>query len=263
MRYAYGIAIGAILPGVIFMVAAVIKITALGADAVGLDMLWDIYVLWFIASIGLAMLLPLIIYLIRKDIFRQFLIYEAGGFGLFAPLWLMIFTDISGDPWYSIFIEGITDGLIGFSPSGNIEGIDISNLFLIPIFIASVVLGIIFLHPSFITKYGTTGMVSEPKPIKETTESPTTSDEESMDVDMPDVIAPTPTVDSVASLREVLIELNVQEPIINLILNSGIGTTTDLVATSAEQLASISGLDKRAAENLLMAIQKKLWFSDI
>ncbi|TFG30832.1 helix-hairpin-helix domain-containing protein [Candidatus Thorarchaeota archaeon] len=266
MRYAHGIVVGAVLPFIIFMVAAVIKITAIGADATGLEMLWDIYVYWFITSIGLITLLPLIIYFVRKDIFRQFLIYEIGGFGLFAPLWLMLFTDISGDPWYSIFIAGITDGLIGFSPSGAIEGIDVSNLFLIPLLISSTILGLIFLRPSFIKKYGIKEEVSvmkKPLGTAEISKSPESTDEESMEIDMPDVNAPTPTVDSVANLREVLIELDIQEPTINLILNSGIGTTTDLVATSAEQLATISGLDKRAAENLLMAVQRKLWFSGI
>lgn len=260
MRYAYGITIGVTLPGVIFIVAAAIKITAIGADEAGLAILWGIYSLWFVTSIALAILLPLLIYFIRRDIFRQFLIYEAGGFGLFSPIWLLALTDITGHPWYSILLEGIDDGLIGFGPSGAIEGIKIGNIFLVPVLIASVVLGLIFLRPSFIKKYGTTGAIPEIKPTAELVEP---SDEESMDVDMPEVSAPTPTVDSVASLREVLIELDIQEPTINLILNSGIGTTTDLVATSAEQLASVSGLDKRAAENLLMAVQKKLWFSDI
>ena len=260
MRYAHGIMIGATLPGVIFLVAAAIKITGLSADAAGLQTLWGIYSLWFAISIALSILLPLIIYILRRDIFRQFLIFEAGGFGLFGPLWLFFFTDISGDPWYSILYDGIENGLIGFGPSGRIEGITISYQLLIPILFVSIVLGLFFLRPSFIEKYGSTEKIAEPVTVKESTE---TSDEESMDVDMPDVSAPTPTVDSVASLRDVLIELDIQEPTINLILNSGIGTTTDLVATSAEQLAMISKLDKREAENLLLAVQKKLWFSDI
>ncbi len=260
MRYAHGVLIGATLPGVIFLVAAAIKITGFGADAAGLETLWGIYVLWFVISIALSIILPLLIFFLRRDLFRQFLIYEAGGFGLFGPLWLIILTDMTGDPWYSIFIDGIENGLIGFSPSGRIEGITVSSIFLIPVLIASVILGLIFLRPSFIAKYGVAEEVPEHVTAPESTE---TSDGDSMEVDMPDVNPPTPTVDSVASLREVLIELNIAEPAINLILNSGIGTTTDLVATSAEQLASISNLDKRAAENLLLAVQKKLWFSDI
>ncbi len=259
MRYAHGIVIGAALPGVIFMVAAAIKITSIGADAAGLETLWDIYVLWFVTSIALSIILPLFIYFLQRSIFRQFLIFEAGGFGLFGPLWLIFFTDISGDPWYSIFIDGIHDGLIGFSPSGRIEGITVSSTFLIPVLLTSIIVGLIFLRPSFIARYS---LAKEMPELAHKKESETPGDE-SMDIDMPEVTAPTPTVDSVASLREVLIELNLQESAINLILNSGIGTLTDFVATSAEQLAQISNLDKSTTESLLLAVQKKLWFSDI
>jgi len=260
MRYAHGIMIGATLPGVIFLVAAAIKITGLNADAAGLETLWDIYVLWFVASIGMSILLPLIIFFLRRDISRQFLIYEAGGFGLFGPLWLLFFTDISGDPWYSILIDGINNGLIGFGPSGRVEGIAISNTILIPFLFVSIVIGFIFLRPSFILKHGSNEEPPEPITGEASSEA---SDEETLDVDMPDVSAPTPTVDSVTNLREALINLDIQEPTINLILNAGIGTITDLVATSAEQLSSISKLSKHEAENLLMAIQKKQWFSSI
>lgn len=263
MRYAHGIMIGTTLTGVIFVVAAILNIAGLGADAAELEILWSIYVLWFISSVALAILLPLIIYFIRSEIFREFLIYEAGGFGLFSPLWLLILTDIAGDPWYSILNEGIDDGLIGFGPTGRIEGIYIGPLFLVPFFIMSIIFGLVFLRPSFIKKYGIKASISDAKPVKESPGTTESSGEESMEVDMPDVTAPTPTVDSVTSLREILIELDIQEPTINLILNSGIGTITDLVATSAENLAFIARLDKRVAENILIAVQKKLWFSDI
>ena len=260
MRYAHGIIIGATLPGVIFMVAAAIKITGLTADAAGHIILWEIYTLWFVTSIALSLILPLIIFFLRRDVYRQFLIFEAGGFGLFGPLWLFFFTDISGDPWYSILINGINDGLIGFSPSGTVEGIAIGSSILIPFLFASIVFGLIFLRPSFILKHGSNEKATKPTTGEKPSEA---SDEESLDVDMPDVSAPTPTVDSVTNLREALIDLNIQEPTINLILNAGIGTITDLVATSAEQLSAISKLDKHEAENLLIAIQKKQWFSSI
>ena len=80
---------------------------------------------------------------------------------------------------------------------------------------------------------------------------------------MPEVVAPPTTADSVANLRDILIEQGTTDPMINLILNSGIGTTTDLAATSADQLVTLTGMDKRQAEELLMAVQKKVWFSGI
>ena len=260
MRYAHGILIGATLPGVIFTIAAAIKIAGIGADAAAQEALWNIYVIWFLVSIAIVILLPLFIYFIRRSIFRQFLIYEAGGLGLFSPLWLIALTDISGTPWYTIFTDGLDNALIGFDPAGNIQGIAVSNLFLIPVLIVSVILGLIFLRPSFIEKYSSPSDLPE---IKKTKTPPVLTEDESMEVDMPEINAPTPTVDSVASLRDILVEMDIQEPTINLILNSGIGTTIDLVGTSPDQLAAISKLDKRTAESIILAVQKKLWFSDI
>lgn len=260
MRYAHGILIGATLPGVIFLVTAAIRITGIGADQSVIDALWEVYTIWFAASIVLAVLPLLIIFFASRDMFREFLIFEAGGFGVFGPMWIFISNEISGDPWYSILTEGITNGLVGFGPGGNIIGIDISNIFLIPFFVFSVVVGLIFLRPSFIAKYGYTGELPELVELKEDT---VTKEGPPVDTEMPEVHAPKPTADSVASLRDVLMEHGTTDPVINLILNSGIGTTTDLAATSADQLATITGLDKHQAEELLMAVQKKIWFSDI
>ena len=260
MRYAHGILIGAVLPGIIFLVAAAIRITGIGADAAVLTSLWQIYTIWFVASIAIAILPLIIIFLVRRDMFREFLIFETGGFGFFSPIWIFIATDISGDPWYSILFDGITNGLIGPGPGGPIIGIDISNLFLIPFLIFSFVVGVIFLRPSFIVKYGYMGEIPELTELKDATG---TKEEDSIESEMPEVVAPPTTADSVANLRDLLIEHGTTDPMINLILNSGIGTTTDLAATSADQLATLTGMDKRQAEELLMVVQKKVWFSGI
>ena len=260
MRYAHGVLIGAVLPGVIFIVAAAINITGIGADSSILAALWQVYTIWFGVSIALALLPLVIIYIVRRDMFKEFLIFEVGGFALFSPIWLFIATDISGNPWYSILIDGITEGLIGLGPDGTIIGIDISNIFLIPVLSASIIVGVLLLRPSFIAKYGFTGEIPELTELKETT---VTKEIDPPDAEMPEVTAPPPTVDSVAQLRDALIEQGTTDPMINLILNSGIGTINDLAATSADQLSNLTGMDKRQAEALLMAIQKKVWFSDI
>ena len=259
MRYAHGVLIGAVFPGVIFLVAAAINITGIGADAATLASLSQIYKIWFVASIALAIIPLVIIFVARRDMFKEFLIFEAGGFGFFSPIWIFIATDISGDPWYSILFNGITDGLIGPGPGGPIIGIDISNLFLIPFLLTSFIVGVIFLRPSFIAKYGYMGEIPELTELKETTETK----EEGSTEEMPEVAAPPTTADSVAYLRDILIEQGTTDPMINLILNSGIGTTTDLAATSADQLVTLTGMDKHQAEELLMAVQKKVWFSGI
>jgi hypothetical protein len=260
MRYAHGILVGAVIPGVIFLVSAAIQITGIGASAAGIETLREIYTIWFVTSIAIATIPLLIIFLTNREKAREFLIYEAGGFGVFSPIWLFITTEITGDPWHAVLTNGIDDGLVGFGPGGILVGIDISNLVLIPFLAISFIVGLIFLRPSFIAKYGHSGEISELAELKEDTE---TKEESPLATEMPEVEAPATTVDSVAMLREALVENGATDPVINLILNSGIGSITDLTATSADQLATLTGMGKREAEALLMGIQKKEWFSNI
>jgi hypothetical protein len=260
MRYAHGIIFGAIIPGIIFLGAAAIKIAGIGADAPTLAALWDLYVIWFLISVISVISLPIIMYFAKRDFFKEFLFYEAGGLCFFSPFWLFFATEISGESWTYLLLHGITSGLVGPGPSNTIVGIDISNTILVPFLILSIIFGVVILHPSFLAKHIGPRELPELTALKKSTAG---SEDELTETDMPGVIPPTTTVDSVASLREVLIELGTSDPIINLILNSGIGTTTEFVATSPDQLANITGIDRRAAENLLISVQKKLWFSDI
>ncbi|MGY5863909.1 MAG: hypothetical protein RTV41_04860 [Candidatus Thorarchaeota archaeon] len=261
MRYAHGIVTGAILPLIIFFVAAVIKATGIGADAIVLALLWDIYVYWFMVSIGIALIPPIVIYAARREMFREFVIYEAGGFGVFTPTWMILFTDLAGESWTTLFTEGITNGLIAPGLGGSIVGIDVSNLFLVPFFIFSVIAGIFVLRPSFIRKYGH-AEITEITALKEDTES-TVPTEDSIEAEMPDVAPPPASAETIADLKNVLTELGVAEPTVNQILESGIATTTDFVATSADHLVTLTGLDKRKIEDIHMAVQKKAFFGGI
>ena len=262
MRYAYGVFVGAFLPFVIFLGAAIIKILAIP---------WDVYVIWFLISIGIAVLPPILVFAAKRSAIREFLIYEAGGFGLFTPLWLVLFTDLSGDSLFILFTEGIVDGIPTLGPGASIIPMDISNTILIPLLILFILVGIIFLRPSFIKKYGATGEMAALRDLKKSAEPvPTpvsktieTLEEDPIEKEMPEVAPPVANVDTMADLRGLLIELGTPEPTINLIFNSGIATTTDLVATSPDQLASLTGIDKRTAEDLHMAVQKKVWFEGI
>jgi hypothetical protein len=260
MRYAHGIVTGAVFPLIIFFVAAVIKAAGIGADAAVLEILWDIYVLWFLISIGIAIFPPILFYAVRRDMFREFLIFEAGGFGLFS-----LFTDLTGDSWITLFTEGITDGLIAPGLGGEIIGIDISNVFLIPILTLSFIIGIIFLRPSFIQKYGVRDEMPELSALKDdsTPAASELAEEDPIEAEMPDVAPPKASEATVANLRTLLTELGVPEPTIEQILNSGIATTTELVATSADHLVTLTGLDKRTIEDVHIAVQKKVWFGDL
>jgi hypothetical protein len=265
MRYAHGIILGAVLSFVIFLGAAIIKILAIP---------WEVYSLWFFLSIGILVLPPILVYFARKDAVREFLIYEAGGLGLFSPLWLILLTDLSGDSWVVLFTEGIVGGLPAPGPAGPLVQVDISNIILIPILIFCLLTGIIFLRPSFIAKYGVAGEMAELRDLKASAESvtektiepskiPEDIGEDPIEKEMPEVAPPEASADTMADLRGLLTELGTPEPTINLIFNAGIATTTDLVATSPEQLATLTGIDKRTAEDLHMAVQKKVWFGGI
>jgi hypothetical protein len=260
MRYAHGVLIGAVLPGVIFMTTAAIRIAGIGASQSLIDALWNIYTVWFVLSVAIIIIPPIAIFFIRKGLAKEFLIYEAGGFGFFSPLWIFIASEISGDKWYSVLTNGVTDGLIGFGPGGTTIGIDISNTIIVPFFAISFILGLVFLRPSFIAKYGGTGELPE---ITELIEDTATKEVPATDVHVLSIKPPEPTVDSVSDLRDILIEYGTTDAIINLILNSGIGSSSDLAATSADQLAALTGMGKREAEELLMVVQKKIWFGDI
>ncbi len=248
-----------------FLGAAIIKILAIP---------WAVYSVWFFVSILFAILPPILVAAARKDALRELLIYEAGGFGLFSPLWILLFTDLSGDSWVVLLTEGIVGGLPAPGPAGPLVPLDISNVILIPLLILFVVIGIIFLRPSFIAKHGTAGEMTELRDLKEsaeptsapTAELPGPIEEDADDPierEMPEMTPPEANADTMADLRGLLTELGTPEPTINLIFNAGIATTTDLVATSPEQLATVTGIDKRTAEDLHMAVQKKVWFGGI
>ena len=265
MRYAHGIILGAVLSCVIFLGAAIIKILGIS---------WEVYSMWFFVSIVIAILPPILVYLAKKDALREILIYEAGGFGLFSPLWIILFTDLSGDSWIVLLTEGIVGGLPAPGPAGPLVPVDISNVILIPLLVLFLLVGVIFLRPSFIAKHSAVGEIAElrdlkesAEPVPETPAEPTelslTDEDDPIESEMPEVVPPPATADTMADLRGLLTELGAPEPTINLIFNAGIATTTDLVATSPEQLATLTGIDKRTAEDLHMAVQKKMFFGGI
>ncbi|MHA2223473.1 MAG: hypothetical protein ACXAAO_15640, partial [Candidatus Thorarchaeota archaeon] len=231
MRYAIGIIVGAVLPLIIFFGAAMIKVAGIP---------WDIYVIWFVISIGIAVVPPIVVYSGKRELFREFVIYEGGGFGVFTPIWMILFTDLAGESWTTLFTIGITDGLIAPGLGGTIVGIDVSNFFLIPFFIFSLIAGLFVLRPSFVQRYGL-GEMPELKVLKDDTTPP----EDPIEAEMPDVAPPEASAETIADLKTHLVELGVAEPTINQILESGISTTTDFVATSADHLVTLTGLDKR------------------
>ncbi|MHA2068341.1 MAG: helix-hairpin-helix domain-containing protein [Candidatus Thorarchaeota archaeon] len=270
MRYGRGVFIGALLPGIIFIGSIFPKVAGIGVtDPLVLASVWDMYVLWFFISLGIALIPPMFMYAKRRETFREFIIFEAGGFGLFTPLWLFLATDLSGDSWTDIIFTGIEDGLLAPGPGGTLIGMDISNIFMVPLLIAMVITGLVMLRPSFIAEHGGAPVRKPSAPSTPSTPSeppaaaapPTTEDP--LEQELPGVKPPAADETSKVELRSLLMELGIPDPTITAIFNAGYANVTDIVATSAEQLAVTTGLDKATAENLHMAVQKKVWFGGI
>ncbi|MFW9805855.1 MAG: hypothetical protein ACFFFK_03940, partial [Candidatus Thorarchaeota archaeon] len=63
MRYAYGIIIGAILPFVIFLGSAMILFLSLA---------WDVFTMWFVVSLAIGIIPPILAFFAKRNAFREF-----------------------------------------------------------------------------------------------------------------------------------------------------------------------------------------------
>jgi hypothetical protein len=273
MRYGLGIFIGALLPGIIFIGSIFPKIAGQGVtDPQALASIWSLYILWFFISLCIAIFPVIIVYANRREMFREFLIFEAGGFALFSPFWLFLATDLSGDSWTDIIFVGIENGLLAPGPGGTLIGINISNIFMVPLLIAMVITGLVMLRPSLFAEHGGFSIEKPSKAPAEPVPAPSPGGPpgvpaapvtDPLEQDLPGVKPPAADETSKVELRSLLMELGIPDPTITAIFNAGYANVTDIVATSAEQLALTTGLDKATAENLHMAVQKKVWFGGI
>jgi predicted RecB family nuclease len=80
---------------------------------------------------------------------------------------------------------------------------------------------------------------------------------------MPDVAPPVPDESSKDQLRTLLTEIGINPATIEMVVNAGFATVTELVATSPDQIAELTGMDRKSAEDLHMAVQKQVWFGGI
>ncbi len=259
MRYARGIFIGALLPGIILAGATFIKLAGFGVtNPVVLETLWSIFQVWIVISIAVLVIPLAVAYAKYREMFRELLLFELGGLAFFAPLWFALFTDLSGDSWVTVLRNGIDDGLVFLASDGSLIGVDIGPVILIPALVMSIVVGFILLRPSFIEQYSSSMRSAEvPKePAKpESGASPAT--------EMPEVGRPVPDENTIAELRDLLQTLSVAPTAIEAIIDSDIKTVTDLVATSAKQIADITGMNIQVARDLQVAIQKYVWYGGL
>jgi hypothetical protein len=260
LRYAHGIILGALFPGIIFMGSAVIKILGFGVeDPLVLSMLWNIYTIWFVISVILLAAPLIIVFAARREMAKEFFLYEFGGLSLFMPLWFVLATEISGDSWITVLLTGVESGIPFVNASGQFVGVGVGTVLLLPVFIVLALVGLYILRPSFIERYGAPGSLPELDALKETPAAPPKPVED----EMPDVAPPVADENTIEELRKLLTDLAVPSGTIDAILAAGFETVTDLVATSAEQIASAAGIDRKTAQDIHLAIQKKVWFGGI
>ncbi|MCF2136262.1 MAG: helix-hairpin-helix domain-containing protein [Candidatus Thorarchaeota archaeon] len=264
MRYAYGIIFGALLPGIIFVGSAFIKLAGFGiTDPTILQTIWNMYLIWFAVSIILIVLPLIISYIQFRTEFREIIAFEFGGLLFFTPFWFIFATDISGDYWVDVLINGIENGLPTFGYGGAIQGTNIGPIVIIPSMIIFIVLGLYVLRPSFVSAFasGTMSISFSLGGFLPSGSAPTEGEEGAAPAatGAPAAISG----DSVEELKSLLTELGVAPAMIDSLINAGIATTTDLVSTSPEQIAQITGMGLAAAENLNAQVQKKMWFEGI
>jgi hypothetical protein len=270
LRYALGILYGALVSGIIFLGSAAIKLAGNGVtDQAELDALWGIFQIWIVVSILIIVAPVIIVYFVKRDMFKEFLLFEVGGLSLFTPMWLLFATEMAGSSIIGLFTVGVESGLIWFGPDGSLVGGHIPPFLLIPLLGLMILTGIIILRPSFLAKHTGLGEPGALKALRDDV-SPSVAKEagpppgaEPIEAEMPGVAPPIASAASEDELRSLLTELGTPDTTISAILNAGIATVTDLVATSPDQLVAATGIDKKSAEDFHMKVQKKVWFGGI
>lgn len=271
MRYAHGIVFGSLLPGIVFIGAALINLMDYGitdpADP-RLAAIWDLFLMWSLISVIIFVVPMIIARFAKRELFREIAIFEIGGFAFFTPLWFCLATEMTGRSCIEIILSGVDAALPGPGSHG-IIGLNIESFMLVPIFLGLMVIGVIMLRPSFVKGSETTGKRTELDALRETVTEPEAEPEiepETVSTVAPDIpTVPLPVTDesSKDELRAMLLELGFLAPLIDQIMGAGIASIPELVATGADQIAAITGLAKKEAEDLHMQVQKKVWFGGI
>jgi hypothetical protein len=269
MRYAFGVFFGAMLPAIIFVELAILRVASYGVtDPTVLAGLWSMFLIWVGICVVILIAPVLAVFFMNKETFREVLIYEVGGLALFTPLWFAITTELSGGSFVATLLTGAKSAIPVLGEGWTIVGADVGPIILGPSLVVMVLLGVLMLRPSFIQKYSKPAEEGKPstpkeKPAPKATKAKPTPEGESIEAEMPGVAAPVPDEKSVNELRSLLTEIGATDSMTKAIMDAGIATVTDLVSTSPEQLATLTGMDRKTAESLHLAAQKKVWFGGI
>jgi len=255
LRYAYGVLLGFLLSGIIFIGSAFIRLAGYGVtDSAVLLELWNIYVIWVFISISLVLVPVIAAAAMYRTNFKEIIIFEAGGLGLFTPFWFALAAEISGDSFLNVILNGVENGLVFLNESGQLSGVTIGPVIFLPIYIALPLIGLFLLRPSFVYRKS---------PTEKSPELSALTEPDPIEGEMPDISPPIADSTSVDELRKLLSDLSMPPGTIDTIINAGFATITGLVATSPEQLAAATGLDPKVVQEIHLAVQKKVWFGGI
>ncbi|UCE09185.1 MAG: helix-hairpin-helix domain-containing protein [Candidatus Thorarchaeota archaeon] len=261
MRYALGVLVGALIPGIVLIGVAFINILGVGVtDPAVLQSLWSVFLTWVVISF-IIFLAPLVVarYSSRLN-FREIALFEIGGIAFFGPIWFAVVAEITGNSIMDILLNGVENALPAPDEFGRIVGVSIGPFMLIPILGLMLLVGLILLRPSFIERSLEPPTPSELAALTETAPSPA---RDTVEAEMPDVARPIADESTKRQLETLLTELGTPPETISAIVGAGFATVTDFVATSPDQIAIATGMDKKTAEDLHVAVQKKVWFGGI
>ncbi len=259
MRYGFGVLLGFVLSGVIFLGSAAIKIVGSAAEnSSALASMWSLFLVWFVISL-IILISPLIIsFIAYREQFKQILIFEMGGVSLFTPFWLGITTELSGDPFTDLLRNGIDNGLPYIDAQGIVRGLSIGPIILIPALTAMLVIGLIVLRPSFVKSLGAEAESTELSELRADAEKTPEVEPEAISIE-----PPKSDEESIAELKSILTEIGVKTSTIDALLNAGFGNITNLMGTSSDQISTDTGIETSEIQKLQIKLQKRIWFSGI
>ena len=259
MRYGFGILLGFVLSGVIFLGSAAIRIVGSAAESSSaLASMWSLFLVWFVISL-IILISPLIIaFIAYREQFKPILIFEIGGVSLFTPFWLGITTELSGDAFTNLLRNGIENGLPYIDAQGIVRGLSIGPIILVPALIAMLVIGLIVLRPSFVKSLGVKPESAELSKLR--ADAKKTPD---VEAEVISIEPPKSDEESIAEMRSILTEIGVETSTIDAFLNAGFGNITDLMGTSSGQISSDTGIETSEIQKLQIKLQKRIWFSGI
>ncbi|MGY5875338.1 MAG: helix-hairpin-helix domain-containing protein [Candidatus Thorarchaeota archaeon] len=267
MKYAHGVILGFLLTSVAFIGSTVIQLLGLGVtDQAILSGLWMLFVIWSVISFILVLLPPLTYRIIQREEFRRVMMLEFGSVMFFTPIWMLVSIEFSG-------IEGgigilLTSGIGGIpfpGLGGSVAGMSMGPIFSFLILVGLFLIGGFLIRPSFVDSHKTPTLHAprDDESDVAVTKYVVVSGTDTIADEMPEISRPVPDESSVEELKRLLYELEVPESIVNRILSAGFATVTDLVAAKPDHLAAAAGVDVKGAEDLLLDIQKKVWFGGI